>query len=76
MGHNKAFDPSSQIEFIKNDLVGNVWSLFQVLESPFPLNPTIVLHGKEEINAHGELHEGGGTYEGLELHHTCLGNPL
>jgi hypothetical protein len=44
-GHNKAFDPSSRIEFIKKVIVGHVWGLFQALESLFPLNPTIIMQG-------------------------------
>ena len=45
MGHNKAFDPWSLIEFVKNVLVGHIQAFFHVHESPFPLNPTIILQG-------------------------------
>jgi hypothetical protein len=30
---------------VKNIMVGHVWGLFQIQESPFPLNPTIILQG-------------------------------
>ena len=43
--HNKTFDPPGWMEFVNNILVGHVWGLFQVRESPFPLNPTIILQG-------------------------------
>lgn len=42
MSHNKAFNPPSQIKFVKNILVGNVQGLFQIQESPLPLNPAML----------------------------------
>ena len=45
LGDNKALDPPSQIDFVKNNLVGHVQGLFQILESPFLLNPTIIMQG-------------------------------
>ena len=44
-GHNETFDLPSCIKFIKNILIGHVRGLFQVYESPFPLNPTIIVQG-------------------------------
>ena len=45
MGDNKAFDPPSWVEFVKDILVGNVWGLFQVQEGLLPLDPTIIVQG-------------------------------
>ena len=36
--------PPSRIEFVKNILVGHVQGLILIRESPFPLNPIIILH--------------------------------
>jgi hypothetical protein len=45
LGHNKAFHPLSRIEFIKNALVGLLQGLFQIHESLFLLNPTMIMQG-------------------------------
>ena len=43
--HNKIFDPPSRIDLVKNILVGHVRVLFQIRDSPFPLNPPIIMQG-------------------------------
>ena len=45
MCHNKAFEPPSQIKFVKNVMVGHVHGFFQVHEGPFPFNPPIIMQG-------------------------------
>ena len=43
-GHNKVLDTPSLIKFVHDDLVGHIRGFLQVLESPFPLDPAIILH--------------------------------
>ena len=41
--HNKTFDTPTWVKFFKDILVSNTWGLFQVRESMFSLNVTIIL---------------------------------
>ena len=37
MSNNKTFDTPYQVKFVKNILIGNIRSFFQVMERPLPL---------------------------------------
>ena len=45
MSNNKTFDTPYQVKFIKNILIGNIQSLFQVMKSPLSLQSPIVNKG-------------------------------